>query len=761
MITDPESKASIEESFLALARLTYEERRFAGIKDNDTFEKDFQEVYKAVYIEGLFRFALNKRLFPWQKEDSAKQQKAEKKLQEMGIKDHKSINWISFELLEIYEDFLNPLIENAMDEVGLPSFSVGDLKEVWFTPFFQENSLGQTLLIRAMAQKAAWDLKDPLDDIKKLFVEKRKEWRANVARFWSGHREELLKLQKEYPLHKTMLKELTSPDQDGNTPLHLAIEFGDLERAQKLCKESPKEIWSIKNRDGLTPLALAAYNLRNTYEDALFEFLLDHIQEEKLEKDILNIPDNQGSSVLHHLAAYGNVTLLKQALEYGADLETQDQYGRTPIMFAVANSQEKAVEFLQKKEAKLSNNKTTALHEAAKVGSFKMIQKFKEMKEQKDQNGLLPFDWAQRWVNSRLPGFPEDHLEEILGMLNTGQWSLEKKTEFLIQKQDWTALFKILDQQEKPSQEIQQKIIKRMVDNNGLINQNVDDREQYLQRILEENLCTFELQEAIIDYFHEWRTGRLVTACLSEKIHEETLKKIVEVLCKQKEWDNLKKVIKAKGETYPKLYSQIIQAMVTHQSWNSLGSMMDLDQLPLSNQEEIILALIKAKRWEGVRSIISHHSQKVPFPIREDLAEKLLQEKEWKSLRVMIEKETLFLQTTQKIIKGMIADIQKSYHELFELSKTPNVPIDWMPNFVIAVFEWKNSAPELSKHFAFLNKFLKGLAPEKLSAVLEEVVKESKKRQNSALLLKELKDFSNNYKDFKEPIAKALKEEPN
>jgi ankyrin repeat protein len=252
-------------------------------------------------------------------------------------------------------------------------------------------------------------------------------------------------------------------DNDGNTPLHLAIEFGDLELAKMLSKESPQDVWRIQNSDGLTPLALAAYNVFDTYQDSLLSSLLEHIYTNKLGKDVLNISDNQESTVLHHLAIYGNVSLIQKALECGADLELQNQSGKTPIMSAVRNDREKAVKFLKEKGAKLSNEKTTVLHEACKVGSFTMIQKFKDLKNEKDQNGLFPFDWAYEWVQNHLPGSPQDHLKEILETLDTGKWPIGKKTEFLIETKDFEGLYTVLNQPERPAEEIQKGIIEFMI----------------------------------------------------------------------------------------------------------------------------------------------------------------------------------------------------------------------------------------------------------------------------------------------------------
>lgn len=52
------------------------------------------------------------------------------------------------------------------------------------------------------------------------------------------------------------------------------------------------------------------------------------------------------STVLHHIVKNNNMFALKLAIEYGADVNIEDCYGRTPIFYAVSSGYKDMVIFL-------------------------------------------------------------------------------------------------------------------------------------------------------------------------------------------------------------------------------------------------------------------------------------------------------------------------------------------------------------------------------------------------------------------------------
>lgn len=128
--------------------------------------------------------------------------------------------------------------------------------------------------------------------------------------------------------------DVNAPDPDGTTPLHWAVENGDLEIAQLLLKAGARA--EVSNRDGVTPLWLAA-----THRDArIARLLLQAGADPKHHSP-------SGESVLMAAARTGDPELVDLLLSSGADPNARGSaYGETALMLAAAANQAGAVRAL-------------------------------------------------------------------------------------------------------------------------------------------------------------------------------------------------------------------------------------------------------------------------------------------------------------------------------------------------------------------------------------------------------------------------------
>lgn len=145
-----------------------------------------------------------------------------------------------------------------------------------------------------------------------------------------------------------------------------AARKGDMETAKKLFELNPDTI-SAANAQGYTPLVLSAYY--NQVDFALF--LLDKK---------VKINDVEGTSTPLQAASYkGFDQIVKALLASGANPNTADANGASPLTYAAQFNHVKVVELLMKAGADPN---------------------------QKDQSGLSPIDYASKL-----------NLEEVLSLL--------------------------------------------------------------------------------------------------------------------------------------------------------------------------------------------------------------------------------------------------------------------------------------------------------------------------------------------------------
>lgn len=292
-------------------------------------------------------------------------------------------------------------------------------------------------------------------------------------------------------------------DKNGNTPLHLAIEFKDPGLTQKLLKVSPSEVWSIKNRDGLTPLGLATYNLLKDHNEEMVKILLTNLEslEAKERVFIFNDEDNSGTTPLERLAIDWQSPFLWKAVALGGDLTHED-------------SQKRNIEQYVRKASGLS-------------------------KDTVDDE--------------------EQRQEEIRDLLENG--TIEGKIDRWISQKKWASLYRIASR-ENPKEDLQNKIFEAFSKNNQyenltkiyLLPQTSKELQEKIINFLVEkkawnNLHTIIMlqdidsqliEKIIVGLSKTWEgSQKLKEMYLSSKFSKEIKKHLVQCLIQEKRWNML------------------------------------------------------------------------------------------------------------------------------------------------------------------------------------------------------------------------------
>lgn len=159
-----------------------------------------------------------------------------------------------------------------------------------------------------------------------------------------------------------------SPNNDGQTALHLAAMNGSQEATRHLVETDGVE---VDPRDGYdqTPLSCAAEN--------------GHVEvvEILLKKEGVNVDNNDsyGRTPLSRAAAEGHTRVVRLLLnKKGVGVDSEDQDGRTPLSLAAGNGHRRVVEMLLKKEGVKADSKDddnrTPLSWAAAEGHFRVVE---------------------------------------------------------------------------------------------------------------------------------------------------------------------------------------------------------------------------------------------------------------------------------------------------------------------------------------------------------------------------------------------------
>ncbi|GAB6018955.1 Ankyrin repeat and death domain-containing protein 1A [Chamberlinius hualienensis] len=184
--------------------------------------------------------------------------------------------------------------------------------------------------------------------------------------------------------------QLTIQDKYNQTPLHLAVKQGKQEMVEKLLKLIV-DVNDI-DVDGNTALHLAV----ERGDVVIAALLLNH------KADINKIVTKKAWTPLHYASHLGHTGVTQLLLEYGAQVEAQDQNGNSPLHLAVACNHEDSVKLLISKHAPINstnNRKQTPLHIASDKGHSNLVEILLVAGADvtaRDKNGRMPLSIAAR-----------------------------------------------------------------------------------------------------------------------------------------------------------------------------------------------------------------------------------------------------------------------------------------------------------------------------------------------------------------------------
>ena len=176
----------------------------------------------------------------------------------------------------------------------------------------------------------------------------------------------------------------------GATPLHYIARTGDLEACKALI-ETAKANMEIKDLEGMTPLLIAVKLSRTD--------IIEYLIQKGANTDATN---NKGQNALHIAAGCEQIPIIREILQLTKlNLETKDQLGLTPLLFAVLNNYYPVVKFLIESGANVKatdNNGDTALHIACANGWKELAEYFLKNNlidiNVQNNNGLTPLHYA-------------------------------------------------------------------------------------------------------------------------------------------------------------------------------------------------------------------------------------------------------------------------------------------------------------------------------------------------------------------------------
>uniref|UniRef100_A0ABD2X521 Uncharacterized protein n=1 Tax=Trichogramma kaykai TaxID=54128 RepID=A0ABD2X521_9HYME len=123
------------------------------------------------------------------------------------------------------------------------------------------------------------------------------------------------------------------PDGLGNTPLHLAVENGNVATLVMLLTRGADP--NLANREGSTPLHAIS---RRTNNDYLIEALF-RISDENRRTVRVNVSDRRGDTLLHLALESGNLRMSEILLTRGADVNSVNKKGLTPLHLMCQNTE--------------------------------------------------------------------------------------------------------------------------------------------------------------------------------------------------------------------------------------------------------------------------------------------------------------------------------------------------------------------------------------------------------------------------------------
>lgn len=139
---------------------------------------------------------------------------------------------------------------------------------------------------------------------------------------------------------KAKIVDIDCRNKDGRTPLMLAAYNGRI-TAVRMLIENKADIDAV-DHNGASSLFLAVKGRKNDVCDYLLE-----------KKANVKKKDNSGQNMLIYAINYDNIEIIGRLLDTGAEVNIQDNDGYTPLIIAVMKKQYATVELLVKKGADL------------------------------------------------------------------------------------------------------------------------------------------------------------------------------------------------------------------------------------------------------------------------------------------------------------------------------------------------------------------------------------------------------------------------
>ena len=208
---------------------------------------------------------------------------------------------------------------------------------------------------------------------------------------------EVLKIAKL--LLKKSKRLLTTKDKLGETPLHVAS-FSGYERLVKLFLKEDSSLVGLQNKNNQTALHQSIFgwiqfqNIKNIKKS--YQKIVRNLSQYK---SILNTPDSDGRTALHHTAEKGLDEMAQSLLAAGSNTNSQDRNGWTPLFLASANAYVPLMQNLIKNGANINikdNKGMAALYFAVGSGEKKAVALLLQSKARvffKDSNtGKALFD---------------------------------------------------------------------------------------------------------------------------------------------------------------------------------------------------------------------------------------------------------------------------------------------------------------------------------------------------------------------------------
>ncbi|KAN0137681.1 Ankyrin repeat-containing domain protein [Lactarius tabidus] len=184
-------------------------------------------------------------------------------------------------------------------------------------------------------------------------------------------------------------------DKRRNTPLHFAASEGHFEVARILLEHGADV--NSQNDEGLTPLQQASQGQHLEYREVI-RLLLDCDAN-------VNMRDNNGNTTLHFAASEGHLEVARMLLERGADVNSQNDEGLTPLRRASQVQREGKSDIMQLlldhgADANLYDKRgNTPLHFAASEGHLeaaRMLLRLEADVDSLNDKGLTPLQQASQ-----------------------------------------------------------------------------------------------------------------------------------------------------------------------------------------------------------------------------------------------------------------------------------------------------------------------------------------------------------------------------